>query len=213
MRAARHQAGLLQRRRGRPCPAAKRSSRSPRLTAKISLRKRVLEPALREAALHRHLTALEAEARAVVAGAGLLALDALARLLAGARAGAAAEALAVAGRARSVPSACAAWFPCVDPYSTPLSRPGPGARPCESCHGRETLSGNDHGDAHLVQAEAPDGPLVLLRAVDAAPDQRDLQLRAPWSSYSLELFERLAARARPRLRRCAAAGARRRSRG
>src|SRR5262249_16151980 len=58
----------------------------------------VLEPLLREAALHRHLTALEAEARAVVAGAGLLALDALAGLLARARARAAADALAVAGR-------------------------------------------------------------------------------------------------------------------
>jgi hypothetical protein len=65
---------------------------------------RVLEALLREAALHRHLTALEAEARAVVAGAGLLALDALARLLAGARARTAADALAVARAPRAVPS-------------------------------------------------------------------------------------------------------------
>ena len=54
---------------------------------------RVLEAALRNAARHRHLTTLELEARAVVTGASLLALDALTGRLASARAAAAAEAL------------------------------------------------------------------------------------------------------------------------
>ena len=80
-------------------PPAKRSSSRADVDREDLLAEGVLEALLREAALHRHLTALEAEARAVVAGAGLLALDALARLLAGARARTAADALAVAGRA------------------------------------------------------------------------------------------------------------------
>src|SRR5262249_22097178 len=63
------------------------------------LPERVLEALLGEAALHRHLPALEADPGAVMSGAGLLALDALARLLAGARARPAADALAVARRA------------------------------------------------------------------------------------------------------------------
>src|SRR5262249_9401109 len=54
---------------------------------------RVLEAALRDAARHRHLAALEREARAVVTGAGLLALHALAGGLARTRAAAAPEAL------------------------------------------------------------------------------------------------------------------------
>jgi hypothetical protein len=40
--------------------------------------KNVLESLLGQPALHRHLTTLEAEARAMVTGAGLLTLDALA---------------------------------------------------------------------------------------------------------------------------------------
>src|ERR1041384_6169904 len=47
---------------------------------------RVLEPTLGDPARHRHLTALEPQPRAVVARASLLALDALAGGLAGARA-------------------------------------------------------------------------------------------------------------------------------
>src|ERR1051325_2046738 len=54
---------------------------------------RVLEPALGDPARHRHLTALEPQPRAVVARASLLALDALAGGLAGARAATATEAL------------------------------------------------------------------------------------------------------------------------
>ena len=70
----------LQRREVDRAPAAKRSSSVAHVDREDLLAEGVLEAALREAALHRHLTALEAEARAVVAGAGLLALDALARL-------------------------------------------------------------------------------------------------------------------------------------
>src|SRR5262249_15469705 len=54
---------------------------------------RVLEPALRDTARHRHLAAFEGEPSAVVAGASLLALDALTRRFAGARAATAAEPL------------------------------------------------------------------------------------------------------------------------
>jgi hypothetical protein len=67
---------------------------------------RVLEAALRDAHLERHLTALEADARAVVAGASLLALDALTGGLARARAAAAAETLLGLGRARGSATAC-----------------------------------------------------------------------------------------------------------
>src|SRR6185369_1769358 len=86
--AARDHAGPLQ---GRQVDDARREALLERADVdREQLRpERVLEPLLGEAALHRHLTALEAEARAVVTGAGLLALDALARLLAGARARAA----------------------------------------------------------------------------------------------------------------------------
>jgi len=59
----------------------------------------VLEPALRNAARHGHLTTLERVARAVVAGAGLLALDALTGRLALTRAATTAEPLLLLGRA------------------------------------------------------------------------------------------------------------------
>src|SRR5262249_55032145 len=58
---------------------------------------RVLEPAFRDAARHRHLTTLEREPRAVVSGPCLLALHALAGRLAFTRAAAAAEPLLLAG--------------------------------------------------------------------------------------------------------------------
>ena len=61
---------------------------------------RVLEAALRNAARHRHLTTFEREARAVVTGAGLLALDALTGRLARTRAATAAEPLLGLGGAR-----------------------------------------------------------------------------------------------------------------
>src|SRR5262249_12204745 len=61
--------------------------------------KRVLEAALGQAALHRHLPAFETDAGAVVAGPGRVALPALAGGLAMARAHAAADALPLPVRA------------------------------------------------------------------------------------------------------------------
>src|SRR5262249_28599677 len=96
--AAGHHAGALQRRQvdraGREALLERADVDGEDLRAE-----RVLEALLAEAALHGHLAALEAEARAVVTRAGLLALDALAGLLARARAHATADALAVTGRA------------------------------------------------------------------------------------------------------------------
>ena len=72
-------------------PASKRSS-SPTLTATISIGERVAEAALREAALHRRLPALEVQLVDVALGARLLALLAAPGRLAEARADAAADA-------------------------------------------------------------------------------------------------------------------------
>src|SRR5215203_3451135 len=69
----------------------------------VLLTERVREPALRDAARHRHLAALEvrlAAARTVMARARLRSLVTLARRLARAGAGAAPEALALPARAR-----------------------------------------------------------------------------------------------------------------
>jgi hypothetical protein len=57
----------------------------------------VLETLLRQSPLHRHLAALEAEPRAMVPGASLLALDAATGLLAGSRTRATAHPFAVPG--------------------------------------------------------------------------------------------------------------------
>src|SRR5215470_14834173 len=91
--------------------------------------KRVLEAALGQAALHRHLPAFETDAGAVVAGTGLLALHALAGGLAMARAHAAADALPLPVRAGVV-------LEIAERRShlfTLLARRGPCARPRGSC--------------------------------------------------------------------------------
>src|SRR6266540_1334878 len=154
------------------------------------LAERVLEPLLREAALHRHLTAFEPEARAVVAGARLLALDALARLLARARPGTAADALAVAGRpARALQrmqrrTHVSVLFRFVDANEVR-------DRTNHATHG--DVVRQRHGNAHLREPEPLDGPFVGFGAVDAAPDQGDAQLLG--HLLLRELLERLAAQA------------------
>ena len=81
------------------CPSLEAFIDGPDVDGERLFPEGIFEALLGETALHGHLTALEAETRAVVTGTRLLPLDALAGLLAGPRSGAAADALAIAGSA------------------------------------------------------------------------------------------------------------------
>ena len=146
---------------GRPSPGSKRSSSVADVDREDLRAERVLEAALREAALHRHLAALEAEARAVVAGAGLLALDALAGLSCRCPSrGPRPRRLRLRVAPCGSPSACAVSFPCRF-LSPPVSRPSPGARPSRIMpRTASVVVEHDRLVPILREAEALDGPLL-----------------------------------------------------
>ena len=156
-------------RRGRPCAGVEALVERADVDREDLDAERVLEAALRKPALHRHLTAFEAEARAVVAGAGLLALDALARLSCrcpspgrGRRASCGWRPAGFASVQRGPHSTYA--LSCHAGRSTPLPRPSPGARPRGSCRAPPRLSGNVTRRAHLAQAEPLDRAASAARA-------------------------------------------------
>ena len=176
-RAARHHARRPAAPRRRPCPASNRSSRSPTLTAKTSVRNGFLKPLFGK----RRCIGIWPPSKPRRAPwwpvRAFWPLTPLPDCLARARARTAADALAVAGGARSGPSTCAASFPWLSliPLTRP-SRPEPGAKPRESCRARRRCQATSLATPSLASPSPLMVRLCVLGAVDAAPDQRHAQL-------------------------------------